>query len=77
MYGAIQLCSKIESLATRKATRCGTGLGCRAWGDAMPLVLLHGASGSWTHWIRDIAPLAKRFSVIVPDLPGLGIRIAL
>ena len=65
--------SKIESLATRKATRCGTGsMVWRVWGDARPLVLLHGASGSWTHWIRNIAPLAKRFRVIVPDLPGFG-----
>ena len=57
--------SKIESLATRKATRCGTGsMVWRVWGDARPLVLLHGASGSWTHWIRNIAPLAKRFRLL-------------
>ena len=44
----------------------------RVWGNAQPLVLLHGASGSWTHWIRNIAPLATRFRVLVPDLPGFG-----
>ena len=65
--------SKIESLATRKFTPCGTGsMVWRSWGDARPLVLLHGASGSWTHWIRNIAPLATRFRVLVPDLPGFG-----
>ena len=65
--------SKIESLATRKLTPCGTGsMVWRSWGDARRLVLLHGASGSWTHWIRNIAPLATRFRVLVPDLPGFG-----
>jgi pimeloyl-ACP methyl ester carboxylesterase len=44
----------------------------RAWGNGRPLVLLHGASGSWTHWIRNIASLATRFRVLVPDLPGFG-----
>ena len=44
----------------------------RVWGDGRPLVMLHGASGSWTHWIRNILPLAARFRVIVPDMPGFG-----
>lgn len=44
----------------------------RVWGNGRPLVLLHGASGSWTHWIRNILPLAARFRVIVPDMPGFG-----
>jgi pimeloyl-ACP methyl ester carboxylesterase len=36
------------------------------------LVLLHGGYGSWMHWIRNILPLARRFTVVAPDLPGLG-----
>jgi 2-hydroxy-6-oxonona-2,4-dienedioate hydrolase len=44
----------------------------RIWGDGRPLVLLHGASGSWTHWIRNIRPLAARFRVFAPDMPGFG-----
>ena len=44
----------------------------RSWGEGPPLVLLHGASGSWTHWIRNILPLAARFRVLVPDMPGFG-----
>ena len=27
---------------------------------------------SWTHWVRKVLPLAQRFRVIVPDLPGYG-----
>lgn len=46
-----------------------------AWGQAQhpTVVLLHGGSGSWTHWVRNIAPLvAAGWRVLVPDLPGFG-----
>ncbi len=38
-----------------------------------PLVLLHGGSGSWMHWLKNIPALvaAGRW-VLVPDLPGFG-----
>lgn len=40
---------------------------------ASSLVLLHGGSGSWTHWIRNVAPLvAEGFHVLAVDLPGFG-----
>ncbi len=45
------------------------------WGpaDRPAVVLLHGGSGSWTHWVRNIAPLREAgFRVLVPDLPGFG-----
>ena len=48
-----------------------------AWGAARagvpPVVLLHGGSGSWTHWVKNIAPLldAGR-QVLTADLPGFG-----
>src|SRR5262249_58623356 len=44
----------------------------RVWGTGEPLVLRHGGSGSWTHWIRNIPALARHFELWVPDLPGLG-----
>jgi pimeloyl-ACP methyl ester carboxylesterase len=38
-----------------------------------PLLLLHGGSGSWTHWLRNVLPLAASGRrVLVPDLPGFG-----
>lgn len=46
-----------------------------AWGQFQhpAVVLLHGGSGSWTHWVRNIAPLvAAGWRVLVPDLPGFG-----
>lgn len=36
------------------------------------VVLLHGGSGSWNHWIRNIPTLSKDYELVVPDLPGLG-----
>ena len=63
----------IESLGTRAVIPCEAGaMVWRIWGEGPPLVLLHGASGSWTHWIRNVLPLAARFRVLVPDMPGYG-----
>ena len=65
--------SRIESLATRSVALAGDGsVVWRSWGAGSPLILLHGASGSWTHWIRNVLPLAARFRVLVPDMPGFG-----
>lgn len=37
------------------------------------MVLLHGGSGSWTHWVRNIGALMRAGRrVCVPDLPGCG-----
>ncbi|MDF2620317.1 MAG: alpha/beta hydrolase fold protein [Xanthobacteraceae bacterium] len=43
-----------------------------AFGEGRPLVLLHGGYGSWTHWIRNVGPLARSRLVLVPDMPGFG-----
>jgi len=37
-----------------------------------PLVLLHGGSGSWTHWVRNVQHLALRYEVWALDIPGFG-----
>ena len=62
--------------ATRLHTTCdGSCTVWHAWGQpSQPaVVLLHGGSGSWTHWVRNIAPLqAAGWRVLVPDLPGFG-----
>ena len=56
-----------------------TRIAWRVWGEEKdePLVLLHGGSGSWTHWLRNVEPLAATGRrVIVPDLPGFGDSVA-
>lgn len=45
------------------------------WGKPQQpaVVLLHGGSGSWLHWVRNIAALRDAgWRVLVPDLPGFG-----
>jgi 2-hydroxy-6-oxonona-2,4-dienedioate hydrolase len=67
---------RVLAAARRDTTPCGDGETVwHTWGDplAEPLVLLHGGSGSWTHWIRNVEALAAAGRrVIVPDLPGFG-----
>src|SRR5947199_9747868 len=41
-------------------------------GSGYPVVLLHGWPQSWYEWRQVIPALAERFTVIAPDLRGLG-----
>jgi 2-hydroxy-6-oxonona-2,4-dienedioate hydrolase len=63
----------LERAGTRRAIRNGAGETVwRVWGSGKPLVLLHGGTGSWMHWVRNIEDLARSFMLLVPDLPGSG-----
>jgi pimeloyl-ACP methyl ester carboxylesterase len=63
----------VAAEATRVETPCGDGaMVWHVWGAGPPLILLHGGYGSWTHWIRNVLPLSRAFTVAAPDLPGLG-----
>jgi pimeloyl-ACP methyl ester carboxylesterase len=71
------LVATVEAGARRVDTACGDGaMAWRIWGDEhsarAPVILAHGAQGSWSHWIRNIEALASRFMVIAADLPGHG-----
>jgi 2-hydroxy-6-oxonona-2,4-dienedioate hydrolase len=69
----IAFVDNVAAAAERRETPCGDGqMAWRLWGDGPPLVLLHGGYGSWLHWIRNVLPLARNFTVVAPDLPGLG-----
>src|SRR5690606_37479192 len=65
---------RIDAAARRHELPCGEGtMVWRRWGEGEPVVLLHGGSGSWNHWVRNIAALvAAGRQVWIPDLPGSG-----
>jgi 2-hydroxy-6-oxonona-2,4-dienedioate hydrolase len=69
----VAIVESVAAEAQRIETPCGDGsVVWRVWGSGPPLVLLHGGYGSWMHWIRNVLVLAREFTVIAPDLPGLG-----
>jgi 2-hydroxy-6-oxonona-2,4-dienedioate hydrolase len=75
-------CPDVQRLlasATRLETPCGDGsMVWHRWSPAaagkhLPVVLLHGGSGSWTHWLRNIEALRDSGrEVLAADLPGFG-----
>jgi pimeloyl-ACP methyl ester carboxylesterase len=44
----------------------------RRSGRGPDVVLFHGGMGSWKHWIRNVEPLATRFTVHALDHPSYG-----
>jgi 2-hydroxy-6-oxonona-2,4-dienedioate hydrolase len=65
---------RLEALAARTTTPCGPDgrVVWRRWGSGPPVVLLHGGSGAWTHWVKNIDALAASHTLWIPDLPGCG-----
>jgi pimeloyl-ACP methyl ester carboxylesterase len=61
-----------KSIASRTAEIDGTKLHYLTAGHGTPLVLLHGYAETSLMWKPIIPALAKRFTVIAPDLPGIG-----
>ena len=70
----------IESIAAKShAIKLPMGNGgnmmWHVWGEGSgkpALLLFHGGSGSWIHWIRNVLPLSRHFTVYAADMPGLG-----
>jgi 2-hydroxy-6-oxonona-2,4-dienedioate hydrolase len=67
-----------EAIRVPMGDRAGTKDGKMMWhvfgaGSGKPtLLLFHGGSGSWIHWIRNVLALSQHYTVYAPDLPGLG-----
>lgn len=70
---SLVLADRLEAVSDVVSTPMGDGeMVWHLWGNGPPLVLLHGGSGSWTHWVRNIEALAAHYRLIVADLPGCG-----
>ncbi|HEU4993766.1 MAG TPA: alpha/beta fold hydrolase, partial [Gemmatimonadaceae bacterium] len=60
------------TFAARRATIDGTSIYYRMGGSGPAVVLLHGYAQTSRMWSRVMPQLARKFTVIVPDLPGIG-----
>jgi pimeloyl-ACP methyl ester carboxylesterase len=76
---AVMLCAAItasawaaEPIATRTAEVAGVKLHYLTAGHGAPLLLLHGYAETSLMWRPLMPSLAERFTVIAPDLPGIG-----
>jgi pimeloyl-ACP methyl ester carboxylesterase len=61
-----------DSIASRTAQINGVKLHYWTAGHGTPLILLHGYAETSLMWKPIIPILAERFTVIAPDLPGIG-----
>jgi 2-hydroxy-6-oxonona-2,4-dienedioate hydrolase len=55
-----------------ESCKTATGVAYVRHGAGEPLVLFHGGSGSWSHWVRNVAALGAGFRVHAFDQPGYG-----
>jgi pimeloyl-ACP methyl ester carboxylesterase len=61
-----------ETIASHTAEINGVKLHYMTAGHGTPLILLHGYAETSLMWKPIIPALAERFTVIAPDLPGIG-----
>src|ERR1700681_2023192 len=60
------------TFAAHTATIDGARIYYRTGGTGPSLILLHGYAQTSRMWNRIMPELAKKFTLIVPDLPGIG-----
>jgi pimeloyl-ACP methyl ester carboxylesterase len=73
MLAIVEPVPKLADTAEVIRTACGDGhMVWRSWGSGPTLVLLHGGTGSWRHWARNIDELSKTHRLLVANHPGLG-----
>ncbi len=76
--GLRQTIKAVAESSTVRWFPCGEGqMPLRCWPSLKEaatetVVLLHGGSGSWLHWFRNVEALRQHCDVIALDLPGLG-----
>ena len=55
-----------------RALKEGVRLNVKKLGTGHPILMFHGGMGSWTHWVRNIQPIAEYFEVRAIDAPSYG-----
>lgn len=70
--GTGQTKSTAVTIASRTANVDGLSLHYRTAGSGSPVILLHGYAETSRMWNPIIPRLAEKFTVIAPDLPGIG-----
>jgi pimeloyl-ACP methyl ester carboxylesterase len=70
LLSAAGLMQQVQSIWTEQA---GVRIHHIEAGSGPAVVLLHGGTGGGANWFRMIGPLAGRFRVLAPDLPGFGL----
>jgi len=69
--------ARLEAFLGATRLHCTTPMGLQVWhrfGSPLspPLVLLHGGSGSWMHWLKNVVDLSRTNCVYAVDLPSMG-----
>jgi len=64
--------AQVKTIVSRTAEIDGAELHYMTAGHGTPLILLHGYAETSLMWKPIIPVLAERFTVIAPDLPGIG-----
>jgi pimeloyl-ACP methyl ester carboxylesterase len=72
LFSALLNAAPQNSIASRDATVDGVKLHYLTAGQGPAVILLHGYAQTSRMWRPIIPTLAKKFTVIAPDLPGIG-----
>lgn len=72
LFAFVSLTRADDTIASRTVTIDGAKLHYMTAGHGTPLLLLHGYAETSLMWRPIIPQLAQRFTVIAPDLPGIG-----
>src|SRR6201981_1213785 len=72
VWSKTQAVAQDDTISLRTAEINATKLHYLTAGHGTPLILLHGYAETSLMWKPIIPVLAERFTVIAPDLPGIG-----
>lgn len=69
---ALTVAAQTTAPVTKEVVVFGQKINYAEAGSGPTVILLHGLGGSWQSWHFNIAPLAEKYRVIVPDQIGFG-----